>query len=80
MSERYTIADYFTSNEIKPGSYIWKWDLNNTPPETSSRILIMAQLIEDCQQNNQKVFIRPDKRLRAKGLCVIFANDIQDME
>jgi hypothetical protein len=40
----------------------------------------MAQLIEDCQQNNQKVSIRPDKRLRAKGLCVIFANDIQDAE
>ena len=80
MSETYILTDYFTSSEIKPGSYIWKWDLNNTPPETSSRILIMAQLIRDCQQNNQKVSIRPDKRLRAKGLCVIFANDIQESQ
>jgi len=78
MSEEYIISDYFTCDQIKPKTRIWKWDLNNTPSKTSSRILILAQLIKDCQQKNQKVLIRPDKRLRARGLCVIFANDTED--
>ena len=70
----FNLEEYFTSDQVKPNSTIWRWNLNNTPTEPSKRILIMAQLIQHCQTLNQKVMVKPDRRLRAKGLCVVFAN------
>ena len=70
----FNLEEYFTSDQVKPTSIIWRWNLNNTPSEPTKRILILAQLINHCQSLNQKVIVKPDRRVRAKGLCVVFAN------
>lgn len=70
----FNLEEYFTSDQIKSNSTIWRWNLNNTPSQSTKRILILAQLIKQCQDSNQKVIIKPDRRFRAKGLCVVFAN------
>ena len=70
------INDYFTSEKIKNNSFIYRWNLNTTPTSPVERILIMANLITTCQNRGQKVNLRPDKRIRAKGLYVLFANEL----
>ncbi len=70
----FNLDHYFTSQQIKTHSTVWRWNLNNTPSQSSKRILIMAQLINYCKSLNQTVVVKPDKRLRAKGLSVLFAN------
>lgn len=68
--------NYFTCDRIKENSFIYRWNLNNTPTSPIDRILIMADLINTCRSANQLINLRPDKRLRAKGLHVLFANQI----
>ena len=68
------IESYFTRDKIKTNSFIYRWNLNNTPPSAVDRVLIMAELINTCYSTNYAVNLRPDKRLRAKGLYVLFAN------
>lgn len=70
----FILDEYFTCSQIKNSSTIWRWNLNNTPSDPTKRILILAQLINQCESQNQTVYIKPDKRIRAKGLCVLFAN------
>lgn len=70
----FNLNDYFSPTQIKNSSTIWRWNLNNTPSDPTKRILIMAALINHCKSNNQTVLVKPDKRVRAKGLCVLFAN------
>jgi hypothetical protein len=67
---------YFTSQKMKTNSFIWRWNLNNTPSDPAERILIMSELIKKCRHQNQNINLRPDKRIRAKGLYVLFANNI----
>jgi hypothetical protein len=70
----FNLHDYFTSDQIKPHASIWRWDLNKTPKSPVKRILLMAQLIQHCQDEDYVIQVKPDNRLRAKGLCVVFAN------
>jgi hypothetical protein len=65
--------DYFIKQSISEHSVVFKWNLN-TIPKGVNQILLLADLIRGCQEENKIVEIRPDKRKRAKGLVVIFAN------
>ncbi len=65
---------YFTSQQIKSTSFIWRWNLDNTPSDPAERILIMSELIKKCKSENQNINLRPDHRIRAKGLYVLFTN------
>ena len=72
------IEDCFTCSKIKQNSFLWQWNLNNCPADQVQRVLLMAALINQCHENNQTVRIKPDRRSRAKGLSVIFANELVD--
>lgn len=65
--------DYFIKQAINETSVVFKWNLNAIP-KGIDQILLLADLIRGCQEENKAVEIRPDKRKRAKGLVVIFAN------
>lgn len=71
--------DYFVCEKIKQSTEIWRWNLNNTPKDPAVRILILAELIKYCQNNGNLVKMRPDKRLRAKGLFALFSNNPPDI-
>ena len=74
------IKDYFSCEKIKNNSFIYRWNLNNTPSSPVERVLIIADLIKTCRERNQIVNLRPDKRVRAKGLYVLFANELTSSE
>jgi len=76
----FNFENYFTCERIKKNSFIYRWNLNNTPPSPIDRILIMADLINTCRSANHLINLRPDKRLRAKGLHVLFANQTDPLE
>lgn len=65
---------FFISHKVTPHSTIYKWNLNKVP-NGCDQILILAKLITACKREKKSVELRPDKRKRAKGLLVIFANN-----
>ena len=60
------VQDYFSCEKIKNNSFIYRWNLNNTPASPVERILILADLINACRARNQIVNLRPDKRVRKR--------------
>jgi hypothetical protein len=67
--------NFFISYRVNPHSTVYKWNLNKIP-SGCDQILALAELITACKNQEKTVKLRPDKRKRAKGLLVIFANDL----
>lgn len=68
--------DCFTKKQLSEHSFLFCFDLNKVP-NTSQQILKLAELINFLEKQNYICSVKPDKRLRATDLFVVFANTSQ---
>lgn len=67
------IPECFHKKHLSEESLLFCFDLNNVP-SSSDQILKLAQLINFLEKENYICSVKQDKRLRANGLLVVFAN------
>ena len=68
------IISFFLQKNISDEVTLYSFDLNKVPNKVN-QIIYLSKLITEEQQKGNVCYVKLDKRIRAKGLFVVFSND-----
>lgn len=68
------ITSFFLCKKISDDVTLYSFDLNKVPNKVD-QIIYLSTLITKEQEKGNICYVKLDKRIRAKGLFVVFSND-----